>query len=572
MLALIALAAPALPAVSSVLVGCDDESDADTPSDEGATPQPSLRYRLTLERAVAQWVEGEVEFSNFDSGTHVFVVGKDEDSVVFDDVQLRTAGRSIPLGSEDGRYTVRLEGGAGTLSWKAKPIEDGKHGRVGYFGAEFAALYGGMLLLPEAELRRELEGRSGRASIEDVRIEVDAPEGWDVVSTFRRRGQSFDPAVNGKWRFRHLQHGSFGLGQFQHMEKKVGEVTHRIHMPATWPPNKREAISERLWRIHQAYESQLPCDSLTTYTTIFVPPRPDGGRVAGDFWSTGQLFAFDAYPEDPRRPFELFAHRIAHAANKYEICGMHIDDAKERWFTEGWASWSETTHLIAAQVASSEERLAVLGNRYRTALFGLDVRITDVPVWFESRPGREPNIEYLHYTKAPLIVSMLDYELRRRSNGRKHVNDFLHEVYPRYRGGRRPLRLFDELESYLGESLSEFRERYVEQRASIYPVYAGSLAYLRRQAGQAQTAAIEVEGAAMSQTQRDALRSFFRTSELVPATQTEETATDMLRIHAQYLADNRDEIPAEILEFAHVLPASVRYQLYLDEKRALQAN
>ena len=135
-----------------------------------------------------------------------------------------------------------------------------------------------MLLLPSAELQREMTGHRGRSAIEDVTISVRAPRGWQSVSTMASVGESFDPAVDGKWRFHHLLHASFGLGQFQRVETRIGRATHRIYVPGSWTASRRDDVAGKVWNIHRAFDAQLPCTSLPLYTTIFVPPRPDGGR------------------------------------------------------------------------------------------------------------------------------------------------------------------------------------------------------------------------------------------------------------------------------------------------------
>ena len=59
--------------------------------------------------------------------------------------------------------------------------------------------HGGAFLVPRMELQEELEGRKGTSRIRRVRVNVDAPDGWEAVSTMKRTGDGFDPALNGYW-------------------------------------------------------------------------------------------------------------------------------------------------------------------------------------------------------------------------------------------------------------------------------------------------------------------------------------------------------------------------------------
>ena len=70
-------------------------------------------------------------------------------------------------------------------------------------------------------------------------------------------------------------------------------------------------------------------------------------------------------------------------------------------------------------------------------------------------------IEFLHYTKAPLITAMMDEKIKQLSNGEKDMMGFMAYLYQHYGCHKSAIELLKELNHYTGSDFSEFFDSYV---------------------------------------------------------------------------------------------------------------
>ncbi len=161
------------------------------------------------------------------------------------------------------------------------------------------------------------------------------------------------------------------------------------------------------------------------------------------------------------------AHRLGHSMNKYVPTGIDIRDGRDHWFKEGWASYLEHVATIGGGVTSDSPQWNTLFNDYLNAQ-------THDPEWDivlaeEPYMGGGDTTEFVHYTKGPLVVKLLDDWIRRRYG--KDLTGFMAAMWRRYGRFQKPFPLREELEKWAGGPLDDFWALYVDRRGFLYPVW-----------------------------------------------------------------------------------------------------
>lgn len=552
--------------------GSSTPSVAAAPSSEST---PALAYTID---ALAR--DGELgvalRIAHPAAGPLELVQAGTAEHVRFRDVIATVGARELPVvagaGARAGAFSVNVPEGVDevTVRYGAMPFGEGHHGRDNIITPTNTLVSGHVFLVPRVALEAELASRGVESP--SVRVRVDAPTELDVVSTYAGTREAFDPAVRGHFALQALGNGNIAIASYATEERRVGGTRLRLHVPETWPASRRREALETIGRLVEVYQRQAPCEEVPLYTVLFTPPGPERSRVAGEFWSTGQAFAPEAYPQS-RRAYELVAHRLAHTINKYAICGVPPVGEREHWFIEAWPVFSEVSHLVQARITQDDQRFVELGNEYLNVLFGLSSRVTDRPMLDERDPSLSADeIEYLHYTKSGFVALMLDRRLREVTGGTKNLNDFVRVSYAAHHRDHAAFQLYEELDAYAGTPIAEdFHRAYVADSAVFYPLHEGFLRALARPA-EASPVVLRVGRAELTAAQRELLVSFFRTTRLVAEADVDAELVTMLRLHDEYLRRGESFVPAEMVAAIDRLPASRRYQIAWHERRALFAS
>lgn len=541
-----------------------------------APPAPELLYTLDVSRPGSGVAVLELRLRGFPAGELTLRRGANgaPRTTVVENVQARAGARPLKLVPRAGEetWTVPVAGVADeiTVSWRARQGGLGRHGHEGYLGSQFGLVDGNAFLVPALELERELAGWRGESRVRRVRVRVLAPAGWKTASTMSGAADALDPAIDGRFPLAHLANANIAVGPLVLTERRIGAVRVRVVAFAGWPEAKRTRAALAVFRIYGVFDRETPCRGLPAYTVLLLPLADDGRAVAGKFWAAGQAFSPDVYGRS-RRGYELIAHRIAHTVNREPLCGLNIAARDERWFVEGWASWVEVTHGIAAGVIADEQRLVELGSAYRAVALGLDPAVRDLPLIRESSSaGENPQTLYLHYTKAPVVVAALDHQLRRLSGGTKTINGFAAALHARFGGRPDAVPLRAELAAYAGVNVDAFFSRYVHRSGVIYPLHAEFLAQLRRPATATKPpqVALRVDGRELTVEHYERLLRLYGRLGLTPAAAREELV-GMQLVLEEYLRRQLSVVPPEVVELVDRLPASVRVLLYRQQTELL---
>ncbi len=460
------------------------------------------------------------------------------------------------------------------LTYTAQPGGKVKHGVQGQINKEFGLFTGEVFMHFYGEIREEKRNYEGISNIKKVRIKIDVPEGWGAFSTMKETGEGFDPSVNGKWTFLALRYSNTAIGNFDTYEKKFGDLNHRVYLYSGWGKEQNDKIADYSYRIYNEFHKQAPFTGQPRYTTIFVPGtvgETSNSRIMGQIWSTGQAYSYDTYRMDSgvrRRVWELYAHRISHAINRYEIKGFHTPDKYERWLDEGWASWIEITHPMKAGVIKEDKRFDELWRWYSRVFHELDTRSPDLPVYREKGEDNHNIIRYLHYFKGPLVANFLDYEMRRLSDGDKNLNDFISFIYPKYNEHRKPVPLQKEINNYMGDiPMNYFFDEYIKETGYLYPLYKGFYEKYGNLNLTDNELIRKVDDFELRNYQYNQLSRFLKsTKKITDQNKIDDLINEVILVMEEYKERGLDIIPEEIINLYPNIPADVQMIMFEHQK------
>ncbi len=337
-----------------------------------------------------------------------------------------------------------------TVRYLAEPGGEGRHGHQGWVGADFALFDGRVLMLPQTAeplARAELRYR--------------IPAGWVAATPFTAEEDGF--VVEGPGMVETLLNSCVGLGPFEATTRELGTTQLEVWSYGPWSPAHKSELAEGSLRLAEHFHGQLGFDPGGRFVVVWTPKASDGGKVFGGTWSNGTCYE---HPTTNERSWQLLAHRMGHALNKYHPTGMIFRDGRDRWFQEGWASYIEVAATHAVGLGDDQRRFDHLYERYQRTLREHPER--DLPLAREPEATGETK-EFLHYVKGPLVVRSLDHWMDERCG--RDMTSFAAHIHATYGGFREPLPLREELEAHCGASLDDFFELMVDQPGAVVPVW-----------------------------------------------------------------------------------------------------
>ncbi len=198
------------------------------------------------------------------------------------------------------------------------------------------------------------------------------------------------------------------------------------------------------------------------YNVIFGPKSRDNKPIFGGFWSLGQ--GFEMEPDDLRR-WDLFSHRLFHVFNSYQPYGMHFKHKRDNWFKEGTACYFEVLATEGSGMVERNHRLEYLYDYY---LRDHDYQSQlDQIVFRDYKIKDEEIIEFLHYTKAPLITAMIDEKIKQLSSGEQDMMGFMAYLYQHYGCHKGAIELLKELNNYTCSDFTDFFDKLVYRNEKI---------------------------------------------------------------------------------------------------------
>jgi hypothetical protein len=423
-----------------------------TPSPSAERPGPAADIVIDLTRPSSGMLGVELAIAGVEAKTFRAMGGPPE--YAYSDVQFwdedgdrashKVENRLYKLGSDPGD-SVRVR-------YRVKPGGEGRHGNQGAVTDEFAVFDGRIFLLP-----------LGVNDLRSARIRFDVPDGWTVASPFRKEAEwwivdQFAPELTGD----ELASSCMGAGLFDQVTKQFGGTEMRVFSFSKWSEGHKKKLADKSFRMFQWFHERQSFDLGAPYITVWTPKTSEL-RLFGGSHANGTCYE---HPKDSMRNWQLLGHRLGHALNKYNPSGMLLRDARDKWFKEGYASYVEVMATVGSGVDRNEAYWNTLYKRYHNMIEaepGIDAALGDEP----HAPSE--SIEFLHYTKAPLVTKMLDVWMQQRTG--KSMEQFMAAMWPRYGMYKGMFPLREELEAFTGASLDEFWSVAVDQTGTVIPVW-----------------------------------------------------------------------------------------------------
>jgi predicted metalloprotease with PDZ domain len=359
-------------------------------------------------------------------------------------------------------YTIRSRGArVVVVTYRVKPGAIGKHGHVGYLDKRFGLVSGNSLFLFPDEW----------SGMERVALRFTLPQGWKAVCPWKEEGGVFvvkkDDYPSSLKMLHVLGQAVIGFGDFRVDQKEIRGFNIMIYTFAGWPQAYASAVCEQVFALADYQLRLFDIDKKWDYAVIFVPRAQDGQRVFGGCGSLGQGFEMSQVTS---RGYELFSHRLHHVFNAYDPFGIRMDRRSGGWFLEATASYYEIKALASLGYYALEDRIARLKEDYRKGRPAYDAElsrdaIVSSRIW--DRAQRYETMEFLHYTKAPLVVYRMDEKIKKDTGGQKDLDGFLKYVYAGHGMKKGRVDLKKELQLFAGSDFGDFFRKYVDGQEEL---------------------------------------------------------------------------------------------------------
>ena len=323
-----------------------------------------------------------------------------------------------------------------------------------------------------------------------VEVTVEAPRGWKVAAALESRGKGRYVAAD----FDALVDGPIQLGVFDEAHFRERGVPHRVVLSGVGRIKAVDLVPD-LQKIVRAGAALwgpeggsaragggLPYKDYTFF--INLASEPGGGLEHKS--SCSLIVARDGFaPRERYLEFLLLAaHEHFHAWNVKRLRPQALgpfDYRGERytrmlWVAEGFTSYYEKLLLLRAGLASAEEILALFAEKIRTlretpgrAVQSVADASFDAWIRYYQPSEHSPNVSVSYYHKGQLIGLLLDLEIRRRTRGRRSLDDVMRRLYASYAGahGYPDAALREAAEAVAGGSLGGFFGDYVDGVAEL---------------------------------------------------------------------------------------------------------
>ena len=281
-----------------------------------------------------------------------------------------------------------------------------------------------------------------------ARVRIDAPEGWGVATGLSPEGG--DPRVLTAPSYDVLADSPLEVGLHERATFEVEGLPHEI---VVWSPGGPPGLPVADWteafakvvREQHSIFGRLPYERYV----FLVHCYPGGGggteHVNSTIMQTGPGRVEDA---DALKGFmSLVSHEFFHTWNvkQFRPAGIKpYDYLRENytrllWVAEGTTSYYGPLTLVRAGVTTPDDYLKALGNgidalrsRPGAGVQSLEESSFDAWVKHYARTPDSANTTVSFYDKGSLVSLALDMEVRRRSGGKKSLDDVMRAMFEKF--------------------------------------------------------------------------------------------------------------------------------------------
>ncbi|HZG55994.1 hypothetical protein [Paenibacillus sp.] len=376
-------------------------------------------------------------------------------------------GKQLPFTVGDGY--VEIERGQERAVHCSYSVELGKIAKHGHQGIlnEYVLAFSGEQAFMLPLQAYAAEEREVRRSIGKISVGFDVKEGWTTIVPFAE-GEGAEtktvverPTTN---QLLHLRKSAFAFGNFESIRTPKGEGSFDIYYLADSDKYSKlkpgDETIEGLNRMYDFYRQLFGFD--LPRTSLVLLPRGDR-EGAYTFAGADSLITATTFIDTVKRDWELMGHRLFHSFFDYKVTSSTYRRPPNQWLYEGLATYYENASMSALP-GSLKRSLGVDVAESFNALYRQYVYMTLKDASLLNFPPMEEEIiqhshaltEFLHYTKAPLIVRAIeDRSLERTGERNRMLRAILR--YPSGEG----LALDAVVHHALGDETNDFANDYL---------------------------------------------------------------------------------------------------------------
>ncbi|HPZ08769.1 MAG TPA: hypothetical protein PL110_11685 [Candidatus Eremiobacteraeota bacterium] len=288
--------------------------------------------------------------------------------------------------------------------------------------------------------------------IKKVKLQFKIPPGWQIITPHRKEGNFYYPDTEGKELiFDSLIKSFMTFGLFDKVEKSSGNTEVFVYCYSKWKDKDKKQIAEKSFRLYDYFFKTFNFDPGGNYIICWTP----GDNIYGGSWINGLS---NSIYKDRGENWESLSKGLALNIDKHKPTGMIFRDEEDKWFSEGWAVYMGITEP---------------DNKYGfNKLYDIYLKtLTEYPEYDcpLSECYKTDERGFLHQCKAPLVVKMLDFEMKEKTG--KNIQQFMQYAFSKYGGFKSPFPLKEELESFTAISFEEFWNIMIRKKGYIIPVW-----------------------------------------------------------------------------------------------------
>lgn len=451
------------------------------PAPRGTRAARRLHYRLAIPRPETHRVEIELTVGGFARGPAVFCLPawspgsykvRDYCRNIIRLEATDTRGRKLTAVKRDKNTWVVERRGAATIRLRYEVYCNDKTVRTCHVDDRHAFLTGPALFF-------HVEGQKDRP----IQLDIAAPREWRVSTGMEphgRTGRSFRMDNYDDFVDCPLEIGRHDVHDFTVLGKP-----HRfaIYGQAQLKPEELLRATRRIIEVEAALFGGLP---YRHYTFLLDCYAQGGGGLEHKNSCALITPRFGFHPRGKWLQFlGLVAHEFFHCWNVKRIRPDRLgpfDYSREvhtrlLWVMEGFTSYYDQLILRRAGLMSRAEYLGRLSEQIQRIretpgrhVQSLEDASFDSWVKFYQQDENTPNTAVSYYEKGSLVALLLDLEIRRRTDGRRSLDDLMRLLWRRFGARDRgfPEDAMQRLaEEVAGGSLQEFFDRFVRGTAEL---------------------------------------------------------------------------------------------------------
>ncbi|EOU2021249.1 hypothetical protein C4D31_12980, partial [Clostridium perfringens] len=311
----------------------------------------------------------------------------------------------------------------------------GKHGKGGEIEEDLISFMGEQILLLPVEMLTMNDDLRLNCSleidftnlIEDIKSEVYSEKDYKSIIPFKENDFK-SKCVGGTWSdLYEIMKSSYTFGFFEEivLMKNYGEVHLYSSIENTFlNDSSKEELIRNIKSICDYYYDLFKIDSLNKKDLNIVLLRKSKKENSYILGGSGKNVISATFDMNKKRDWQLLSHRIFHAFMDDLLKSRVYHLPPNLWLTEGLATYYENLALESLEEGLKErldikfkKEMANLYTRYLYMTLKEPSRFKIIPME-EGSIKSHGKIEFLHYTKAPLLVYFI--ETLNNSCGNKH--------------------------------------------------------------------------------------------------------------------------------------------------------